>query len=79
MEVDFVVQTRDRVVPTEVKAEENVRAKSLRTFITEDFSDLKLKGLRTSMKPYIDQEWMENIPLFATEAYFKDTGLGTDL
>lgn len=79
MEVDFVVQTRDRVVPTEVKAEENVRAKSLRTFITEDFSDLKLKGLRTSMKPYIDKEWMENIPLFATEAYFKDTGLGTDL
>lgn len=79
MEVDFVVQTRDRVVPTEVKAEENVRAKSLRTFITEDFSDLKLKGLRTSMKPYIDQEWMENIPLYATEAYFKDTGLGTDL
>lgn len=79
MEVDFVVQTRDRVVPTEVKAEENVRAKSLRTFITEDFSDLKLKGLRTSMKPYIDQEWMENIPLYATEAYFKNTGLGTDL
>lgn len=79
MEVDFVVQTRDRVVPTEVKAEENVRAKSLRVFITEDFSDLKLKGLRTSMKPYIDQEWMENIPLYSTEAYFKNTGLGTDL
>lgn len=79
MEVDFVVQARDRVVPTEVKAEENVRAKSLRTFITEDFSDLKLKGLRTSIKPYIDQEWMENIPLYATEAYFKNTGLGTDL
>lgn len=79
MEVDFVVKTRDRVIPTEVKAEENVRAKSLRTFITEEFPDLKLKGLRTSMKSYVDQEWMENIPLFATEAYFKNAGLGNDL
>ncbi len=79
IEIDFVVQTRGRVVPTEVKAEENVRAKSLRTFITEDFSNLKLKGLRTSMKSHIDQEWMENIPLYATEAYFKNSGLGTDL
>lgn len=79
MEVDFVVQTRDGVIPTEVKAEENVRAKSLRTFVTEEFGNLKLKGLRVSMKSYVDQEWMENIPLYATEAYFKNTGLGTDL
>lgn len=78
MEVDFVVQTRDRVIPTEIKAEENVRAKSLRTFITEEFANLKLKGLRTSMKSYVDQEWMENIPLYAAEAYFKNEGLGTD-
>lgn len=78
MEVDFVVQTKDRIIPTEVKAEENVRAKSLRTFITEEFVDLELKGLRTSMKSYVDQKWMENIPLYATEAYFKDKGLGID-
>lgn len=78
MEVDFVVQTSDRVIPTEVKAEENVRAKSLRTFITEEFGDLNLKGLRASMKAYVDQEWMESIPLYATEAYFKNKGLGTD-
>lgn len=78
MEVDFVVQTRDGVIPTEVKAEENVRAKSLRTFVTEEFGNLKLKGLRVSMKSYVDQEWMENIPLYATEAYFKNEGIGTD-
>lgn len=78
MEVDFVVQTKDRIIPTEVKAEENVRAKSLRTFITEEFVDLELKGLRTSMKSYVDQKWMENIPLSATEAFFKNKGLGTD-
>lgn len=47
--------------------------------VTEEFPDLKLKGLRTSMKSYVDQEWMENIPLFATEAYFKNAGLGNDL
>ena len=31
---------------------------------------LSLKGLRISMKPYVDQGWMENIPLYAAEAYF---------
>ena len=69
-EVDFLVQTPDRVVPLEVKAEENVKSKSLSTFVKEDFKSLNLKGLRCSMKPYIDQGWMENIPLYAVEAYF---------
>lgn len=69
-EVDFLVQTPDRVVPLEVKAEENVKSKSLSTFVKEDFKSLNLKGLRCSMKPYIDQGWMENLPLYAVEAYF---------
>ena len=69
-EVDFLVQTPERIVPTEVKAEENVKSKSLSTFIKEDFKELNLKGLRCSMKPYVDQGWMENIPLYAVEAYF---------
>ena len=77
MEVDFVVQTGSRVIPTEVKAEENVHAKSLRGFVMDEFKELCLKGLRVSMKPYIDQTWMENIPLYATESYFKHEGLGT--
>ena len=71
MEVDFLFQTQERVVPTEVKAEENVKSKSLSLFINEDFKNLNLKGLRCSMKPYIDQGWMENIPLYATEGYLK--------
>ena len=78
MEVDFLVQGNSRVVPTEVKAEENVKAKSLRNFINEEFENYHLKGLRVSMKPYIDQDWMENIPLYSTEAYFRQEGLGTD-
>ena len=69
-EVDFLVQTPDRIIPVEVKAEENVKSKSLSTFVNEDFKELELKGLRCSMKPYVDQGWMENIPLYAVEAYF---------
>ena len=71
IEVDFLYQTRDRVVPVEVKAEENVKSKSFSTFIKEDFKHLSLKGLRCSMKPYIDQGWMENIPIYAVEAYLR--------
>ncbi len=72
MEVDFLYQTRDRVVPVEVKAEENVKSKSLSNFIKEDFKSLNLKALRISMKPYIDQGWMENIPLYAAEAFIRN-------
>ena len=67
IELDFVVQTADRIVPIEVKAEENVRAKSLKTFID---NNPELTGLRFSMKPYIRQQWMENVPLFAVRGYF---------
>ncbi len=65
MELDFLVQTGSRVVPIEVKAEENVKSKSLRMFVTYEFPEKNLKGLRLSMKDYIDQGWMENIPLYA--------------
>lgn len=68
-EVDFLVQTAERIIPVEVKAEENVKSKSLRQFVTIDHIDKHLKGLRCSMKPYIDQEWMENIPLYAVSGY----------
>ncbi|MBO4745266.1 MAG: ATP-binding protein [Bacteroidales bacterium] len=71
VEIDFLVQTHSRIIPIEVKAEENVKSKSLRQFITIDQSDKKLKGLRCSMKPYIDQGWMENIPLFGVMNYFR--------
>ncbi len=46
----------------QVKAEENVRAKSLRHFILANPS---LKGLRFSMADYQEQDWMTNIPLYA--------------
>ena len=64
VEIDFITQNSGRICPIEVKAEENVRSKSLRTFI-EKHPDLK--GIRFSMKPHIDQGWMENVPLYALE------------
>ena len=62
VEIDLVVQKGAVVVPIEVKAEVNVHAKSLRTFIGKH---PELKGLRLSMMPYQNQEWMENRPLYA--------------
>ena len=70
-EIDFLVQTENRIIPIEVKAEENVKSKSLAQFVNKDHADKHLKGLRCSMKPYIDQGWMENIPLYSVLAYFR--------
>ena len=69
LEVDFLVQTMKRIIPFEVKAEANVKSKSLKQFITIDHAENHLKGLRCSMKPYIDQGWMENIPLYSVLGY----------
>ena len=66
-EIDFIVQNGTRIVPIEVKAEENVRARSLAQFIKDHQA---LKGLRISMKGYADQGWMENIPLVGIDTYF---------
>lgn len=67
LEIDFLFQTEERIVPVEVKAEDNVRSRSLYLFVNEDFKNQNYKGLRFSLKPYIQQSWMENIPLYAIE------------
>lgn len=68
LEIDFLVQCAGDIIPLEVKAEENVKSKSLHTFV--DSQPTIQKGVRASMKQYADQEWMENIPLTAVGAYF---------
>lgn len=68
LEIDFLLQSDGRIIPTEVKAEENVKSKSLRTFVQEQLGQ---KGLRFSMKPYVDQTWMENVPLYACGEVFR--------
>ncbi|MCH5312081.1 MAG: ATP-binding protein [Prevotella sp.] len=62
VEIDFLVQKGTNVIPVEVKAEENVKSKSLRIYIEKHPN---LKGMRLSMKPYSDQGWMCNVPLYA--------------
>lgn len=72
VEIDFAIQTPNRVIPIEVKAEENVKSKSLRTYVVAQHPDLHLKGLRLSMKPYVDQDWMENYPLYMVNSISKE-------
>lgn len=69
IEIDFITSFHDRVVPIEVKAEVNVKSKSLRTFISKN---PKLKGLRFSMLPYEQQDWMTNVPLYACMVAFRE-------
>ena len=66
IELDFVIQLSDNVYPVEVKAEENVKAKSMKVFIE---NNPQLKGIRLSMKNHENQSWIENIPLFAFREY----------
>lgn len=71
IELDFVIQLWDSVYPVEVKAEENVKAKSMKVFIE---NNPKLKGIRLSMKDYKEQSWLENIPLYAFRDYLYGRG-----
>lgn len=63
-ELDFIFQADEKIMPIEVKAEENLRAKSLRQFCLEHDG---VTGIRISMSPYREQDWMINIPLYAIE------------
>ena len=61
-EVDFLIQKGKDVIPLEVKAEENLKAKSLK-FYSEKFSPPT--AIRTSMSKYRKQDWLTNVPLWA--------------
>lgn len=61
-EVDFVADTGEEVIPIEVKAEVNLRARSLKTYC-EKYSPRI--AVRTSMTDYKKEEWLTNLPLYA--------------
>jgi uncharacterized protein len=65
-ELDFVVQADSSVVPIEVKAAENLKAKSMKIF-RDKFSP----GIcvRTSMSDFRDEGWLVNIPLYGIGAF----------
>ena len=64
LEIDFLIQEEGQVIPIEVKAEENLKAKSLRQFVTDNNSP---EAYRASMSPYRREEWMTNIPLYCIQ------------
>ena len=68
LEIDFVIQ-KDKVYPIEVKAEENLKSKSLSTVLKEN---INLKGIRFSMANYREQSQMVNVPLSLSEEYLRD-------
>ena len=64
-EIDFLLQDEEMIIPVEVKAEENLQAKSLKVFVERNTG---LKGMRLSMSPYREQDWLVNYPLYSINA-----------
>ncbi len=63
-EIDFLVDTGEAIIPVEVKAEANLRAKCLKSYIEKFAPDI---AVRTSMANYKKEEKLTNLPLYAIE------------
>jgi len=61
-EVDFIIQFEGKVIPIEVKAEENLQSKSLKSYFQQYNPSV---SIRTSMSDYRIDNWLTNIPLYA--------------
>ena len=61
-EIDFITQIGGNNVPIEVKASENLQAKSLKVFVEKYKTKI---NVRTSMSNYKKEEWLINIPLYS--------------
>lgn len=61
-ELDFLLQHDGQIIPVEVKAEENLQSKSLRSFIERNKG---MHGVRFSMSDYREQDWITNYPLYS--------------
>jgi predicted AAA+ superfamily ATPase len=61
-EIDFVLQHKNEIIPLEVKAEENLKSKSLKVY-AEKYAPKT--AIRTSMNKYRKESWLTNIPLYA--------------
>ena len=64
-ETDFLIQKKNMVIPIEVKAELNLKSKSLKYYVEKFSPEL---AIRTSMAKSIKQEKIINIPLWAIES-----------
>lgn len=61
-ELDFLIQKESLIIPVEVKAEVNLKSRSLYQFVSKH---PELSAIRFSMSDYIKQDWMENRPLYS--------------
>ncbi|HZK85381.1 MAG TPA: DUF4143 domain-containing protein [Desulfosporosinus sp.] len=61
-EIDFIFQSDMNIVPLEVKAAENLQAKSLKSYCQKYNPKV---AIRTSMSDYRQEEWLTNVPLYA--------------
>jgi hypothetical protein len=66
LELDFLIQRGCDVIPIEVKSAENLRSKSLSTFIA---SHPEMHALRFSLSDYREQDWLTNVPLYMVSVY----------
>jgi len=63
-EVDFLIDTGRETIPVEVKAETNLKAKSLKMFYEKHNPST---AIRTAMTDYRREDWLLNLPLWAVE------------
>ena len=68
LEVDFVVQHLGKALPIEVKAEENLRAKSLK--MTAEKYKIPM-SVRVSMSAYRQELWLTNVPLYGIKSFLE--------
>jgi predicted AAA+ superfamily ATPase len=67
-EIDFLVQHQNEIIPIEVKAEENLKSKSLKVYMDKFAPKLVI---RTSMSKYRQESWLTNIPLYGIMSVLK--------
>lgn len=67
-EVDFIIDTGEQIIPWEVKAEVNLKTKSLKTYC-EKFNPRL--SVCTSMADYKKKDWLINLPLYGVEEICK--------
>ena len=63
-----MVETGEQIIPVEVKAEVNLKAKSLKTYREKYSPEI---AVRTSMADYKKEDWLVNLPLYAIEQLHK--------
>jgi predicted AAA+ superfamily ATPase len=71
-EVDFLIQYKNQIIPVEVKAAENLKAKSLKTYHQKFNPEI---SIRTSLADYRKEVWLINLPLYACMTLISEDGL----